>query len=580
MKFNNGFVEQLKSSLDIVHVVQGYGVRLKKSGSGFLGLCPFHQEKTPSFNVKPSPPFFYCFGCHEKGDVISFAQKIERITFLEAVKSLAEKHGIALPKIEAGSETDQEAKERQVLLDIHERAAGIFKSQLGNGSEGWEALSYLKGRGLTDETIEKFNLGYAPGFSDFLIRRFGGDFPSELLLKSGLIQTSESGRQYDRFRRRITFPIRSESGKVIGFGGRILGDGQPKYLNSPETLIYVKKRTLYALDSAREAIRRKDFAILVEGYMDCIALHQAGIENAIASCGTAFNELQARLLARFTDRVVVNFDPDGAGSKATLQSLGLFLEHGFKIRVLALPGGDDPDAFVKKQGATAYLRLLDQAPPYFDYLLQRARSENDLKSVEGKLNAVNQVLPYLALVANHMERAEQTRRVAEFFDFEESIIREELKKAANTKQQKLEIDRNRIQARLTASEKYLLKAILDNGQTARLVIEQLSVSQDYLGLQSESIFREAIAIFNHEGRVDPSRLIDRLETDVDKNFVNQALFSELVFSVEGCIEEIRQRKSRTESSQLQKQIREAGPDIELAAKLFEQKKSLRLRSGL
>ncbi len=580
MKFNDGFVEHLKSSVDIVHVVQGYGVRLKKAGSGFLGLCPFHQEKTPSFNVKPSPPFFYCFGCHEKGDVISFVQKLERITFPEAIKSLAEKFGIPLPKVDSGLENDEEVKQRQALLEMHEKAAAIFKLQLGNGSEGKEALSYLKERGLSEETIEKFSLGFAPSFSDFLIRRFNSDFPIERLLQSGLVQTSDSGRQYDRFRRRVMFPIRSESGKIIAFGGRILGDGQPKYLNSPETPIYVKKRTLYALDRAKDAIRRKDFAVLVEGYMDCIALHQAGIENVVASCGTAFNELQAKLLARFTDRVVVNFDPDGAGSKATLQSLGLFLELGFKIRVLALPGGDDPDAFVRKQGGTAYSSLLEQAPAYFDYLLQKARNEFDLKTVEGKLNAVNQVLPYLALVANRMERVEQTRRVAEFFGFEESIIREELKKAATTKQEKLSIDPNRIQAKLTASEKYLLKVIMDSAQTARDVVEQLSGSQDYLGLQSESIFREAIAIFKQEGRVDPGRLIDRLDNDRDKNFVNQALFSELAFNVEGCIEEIRQRKSKTESKELQRQIQQAGQDIELASKLFEQRKSLRLRSGL
>ncbi|MCI0421036.1 MAG: DNA primase, partial [Acidobacteria bacterium] len=448
MKFGDTFVEQLKNSIDIVHVVQGY-VRLRKSGSSFIGLCPFHQEKTPSFHVRQSPAYYYCFGCQAKGDAISFIQSIERITFPETVKFLAEKYGIPLPKVDPGPEADQTAKERQTLLEIHEKAAGIFRSQLTSSGEGKQALSYLKERGLSDVTIEKFGLGYAPGFSDNLVRRLSGDFSSELLLKSGLVQTGDSGRSYDRFRRRVIFPIRNESGKVIAFGGRIFGEGQPKYLNSPETPIYSKSRALYALDQARDSVRRKNFAVLVEGYMDCIALHQAGIDNAIASCGTSLTELQAKLLARFSDRIVVNFDPDTAGSAATLRSLDIFLENSFKIRVLALPGGDDPDAFVKRHGSTAYVKLLDEAPAYFDYLLQKSRKDNDLRTVEGKIQAVNQVLPYLARIANRMERVEQTRQVAEFFGFEESIIREELKKAANPKQEKLEINRSRIRTKLT-----------------------------------------------------------------------------------------------------------------------------------
>ena len=317
--------------------------------------------------------------------------------------------------------------------------------------------------------------------------------------------------------------------------------------------------------------------------MDCIALHQAGIENVIASCGTALTESQVKLLSRFSDRIVVNFDPDTAGSSATLRSLGIFLENGFRIKVLALPGGDDPDAFVKKQGAAAYTKLLEEAPPYFDYLLKKARSENDVKTIEGKINAVNQVLPYLALISNRLERVEQTKQVAEFFDVEETIIREELKRSTNPKQDKLQIDHNLVKAKLTTSEKYLIKAILDNAKTAQEVIQQLSVSGDYRGLQSEGIFREAIAIFREEGKLDPTRLNERLNNDRDKNFVNQALFSsDLQFEVSDCLKELTERRAKLESNQLQKQIQEAdaGKNLELAAKLFDQKKALRLRSEL
>ena len=576
MQFGESFIEQLKTSIDIVHVVQGY-VRLRKSGSSFTGICPFHQEKTPSFHVRQSPAYYYCFGCGAKGDAIRFVQNMERISFPETVKLLAERYGIPLPKTESTPEADQTARERQALLEIHEKAAEIFRSQLISSSEGKQALSYLKERGLSDETIEKFGLGYAPGFSDNLVRRLSGNFSTELLIKSGLIQTGESGRPYDRFRRRVMFPIRSESGKIVAFGGRIFGEGQPKYLNSPETPIYSKGRTLYALDAARDSVRRKNFAILVEGYMDCIALHQAGIDNTIASCGTSLTELQAKLLARFSDRIVVNFDPDAAGTAATSRSLDIFLEQNFKIRVLALPGGDDPDAFVKRHGAVAYSRLLEKAPSYFDYLLQKSRQENDLRSVEGKIQAVNEVLPYLTKISNRLERVEQTKRVAEFFGFEESIIREELKKTAKPKE-KPEINRLQIRSKLTPSEKSLLKAILDNPKTASEVVEQLSASEDYLGLDSESIFREAIAIFRNEGRIDPGRLLERLDNDRDKDFVNQALFSELdMDQAIRCLEGLRRQKAKLEIDQLQKEIRQAEltQDFELLASLHSRKVALK-----
>jgi DNA primase len=579
MKFGESFVEQLKTSIDIVHVVQGY-VRLRKSGSSFIGICPFHQEKTPSFHVRQSPAYYYCFGCGAKGDALSFVQNMERISFPETVKLLAERYGIPLPKTESTPEADQTARERQSLLEIHDKAAEIFRAQLTGSGEGKEALLYLKERGLSDQAIEKFGLGYAPGFSDNLVRRLNGSFSTELLIKSGLIQTGESGRPYDRFRRRVMFPIRNESGKIVAFGGRIFGEGQPKYLNSPETPIYSKSRTLYALDVARDSVRRKNFAILVEGYMDCIALHQVGIDNTIASCGTSLTELQAKLLARFSDRIVVNFDPDTAGSAATLRSLDIFLEQSFKIRVLALPGGDDPDAFVQRHGVTAYSTLLDKAPAYFDYLLQKSCQDNDLRSVEGKIQAVNQVLPYLAKISNRMERVEQTKRVAEFFGFEESIIREELKKTVNPKQEKPEINRSQIRSKLTTSEKYLLKAILDNPKAAQEATEQLSASGDHLGLDSESIFRQAIVIFKQEGRIDPGHLLERLDNDRDKDFVNQALFSELNFEVSDCLAELKKMRSRLEGSQLQKQIKEAEQDAALSGKLFEQRKALKLQSGV
>ncbi len=577
MKFRNDLVDQLKSTVDIVHVVQGY-VRLKKTGSNFIGLCPFHSEKTPSFHVRQNPPYYYCFGCNAKGDVFSFIQSIERISFPETLKFLADKYGISLPKLDSNG-LDQNAKERQVLLDIHEKACRIFRTQLNQSNESKLALGYLRERGLTEKTLDQFDIGYSLSFSDSLVRKLGEDFSKEMLLKSGLIQASEmDGRYFDRFRKRIIYPIRNESSRVIAFGGRILGDGQPKYLNSPETLIYSKSRTLYALDQARESIRKKNYAILVEGYMDCIALHQSGVTNVIASCGTSFTELQARLLARHSNRIVVNFDPDTAGGAATLRSLALFLENGFKIKVLALPGGDDPDAFIKKRGVEEYLLLLEKAPLYFDHLLEQARRLNDLKTIEGKITAVNMILPYLAMTSNRIERVEQTKQVAEFLGIEESIIREELKKTINTQGGKLEINRNQLKTNLTASEKYLLKAVLDQGPAAREIMQELSVSEDYVGLQSENIFREIVALFKEEGRIDPSRVQEKLANERDKEFLSQALFSEMdMDQAVRSLDWIRRYKTEQEITLLQKKIKEAelAQDFELLSNLHSKKAALK-----
>lgn len=577
MKFRNDLVDQLKSTVDIVHVVQGY-VRLKKTGSNFIGLCPFHSEKTPSFHVRQTPPYYYCFGCNAKGDVFSFIQSIERISFPETLKFLADKYGISLPKLDSNG-LDQNAKERQVLLDIHEKACRIFRTQLNQSNESKLALGYLRERGLTEKTLDQFDIGYSLSFSDSLVRKLGEDFSKEMLLKSGLIQASEmDGRYFDRFRKRIIYPIRNESSRVIAFGGRILGDGQPKYLNSPETPIYSKSRTLYALDQARESIRKKNYAILVEGYMDCIALHQSGVTNVIASCGTSFTELQARLLARHSNRIVVNFDPDTAGGAATLRSLALFLENGFKIRVLALPGGDDPDAFIKKRGVEEYLLLLEKAPLYFDHLLEQARRLNDLKTIEGKITAVNMILPYLAMTSNRIERVEQTKQVAEFLGIEESIIREELKKTISTRGGKLEINRNQLKTNLTASEKYLLKAVLDQGPAAREIMQELSVSEDYVGLQSENIFREIVALFKEEGRIDPSRVQEKLANERDKEFLSQALFSEMdMDQAVRSLDWIRRYKTEQEITLLQKKIKEAelAQDFELLSNLHSKKAALK-----
>ena len=578
MKFNNGFVDQVRNSIDIVKVISEY-VRLRKTGANYLGLCPFHSEKTPSFNVHAGRQFYKCFGCDAKGDVFHFIQSIEGISFPESVKFLAERYGISLPRFNASDDLDEAAKERMALFEINARAASVFRDQLSNTREGNQADAYLNNRGVSLQTAERFDLGYSMGSGDSLLRKLSGQYPVSLLLRSGLVVSSDQDSSlFDRFRRRVMFPIRNESGKHIAFGGRILGEGQPKYLNSPETPVYSKSRTLYALFQARESIRRKNFAILVEGYMDCIALHQAGIENTVAACGTSLTDLQAKLLARFTDRVVVNFDPDSAGAAATLRSLNTFLENGFVVRVLSLPDGDDPDAFVRKKGGEEYLRLLDKAPLYFDHLLDRSRRDNDTKTVEGKVNAVNSLLPYLVRVPNRIERTELVKKVAEEFRIDESLIREELKSSASQQREPSGIRRPSQRTELKQSEKYLLKAILEDELTAQTVVPELAASRDYQGLLSENLFKEIITLYAEQGRIDLLRLQDRLRDVQDKLFLNQALFTQLD-QVEAlrCLEAIKRQKAEQEIAMLQKQIQQAesSQDFEMLASLHTKKTQLK-----
>src|SRR5713226_3452313 len=401
--------EKVKQQADIVRVVGEY-VRLKKAGKDFSGLCPFHQEKTPSFTVSPIKQIFYCFGCGKGGDVYNFVMDMEKCEFPEAVKLVAEKSGIAIPRPkERSPEERKENQQRSGLVEMHREAQTFFVKQLEGTLEGKAAHAYLEDRGLDKEAMARFGIGYAPSGGDILLRHLKSKYQEKWLAESGLISRDQSGRFFDRFRRRITFPIANDSGKIVAFGARALGDDQPKYLNSPETPIYSKSNVLYHMDRAKEGIRRAEFAILVEGYMDAIAVARAGISNVVASCGTSLAEPQIKLLQRFTKRVIVNYDPDTAGQAATERSLSLLLEQDFEVRVLALPPlGDkkaDPDLFIREMGADAYMKQVKDAPPYVDYLIARAR-QMDLTTGEGKLRAVNFLLPYVQRIPNRILRSE------------------------------------------------------------------------------------------------------------------------------------------------------------------------------
>ncbi len=446
------FAYTVKQQADIVRIVGEY-VKLKRSGAqNYSGICPFHSEKTGSFSVHATRQFYHCFGCHASGDVFSFVQKIENITFPEAVRNVAQKLGIAMPKMQFSSPQEaKEAKQRVVLIDLHEMACKFFQDQLRR-PEAAHAREYLKGRGLTDEAIEKFRIGFAPE-SGFLLRDFLKDkAEDELLRESGLFSwkqedareakpplpgtpppTAPKAALYSKFRNRVLFPICNEQGKVIAFTGRTLAQDEksgPKYLNSPETPIYTKSCVLYNLHLAKEAMRALDYVILVEGQMDCISVYNAGFHNVIASSGTAFTEAQARLLARFTKKIVVNFDPDTAGAAAAERSLGLLVSEDFEIRVLTLEQGFDPDLFIRRNGAPAYTNALRKANKYFDYLIERARTMFPVRTAEGKVKAVNYLLPHVQRVSSRIVRDELATDIAQKLQIDSAVLRQELKHVA------------------------------------------------------------------------------------------------------------------------------------------------------
>jgi DNA primase len=499
MTDSSDFKETVKQQADIVRIVSDY-VKLKKAGAqNYSGLCPFHNEKTPSFSVHATRQFYHCFGCGVSGDVFSFVQKVENITFPEAVRVMAQKLGIALPKISYSSPAEaKEAQLRTVLLDVHERAGAFFQEYLRR-PEGAHAREYLAGRGLNDETVKTFRIGYAPD-SGFVLRdRMKVEFEEEVLRESGLFSwKAETGRQpsavssqqntrsldsarddknegpqpeassqkpaaaamYSKFRNRVMFPIANEAGRVVGFTGRTLSADEkagPKYLNSPETAIYSKSRLLFNLNQAKEAIRKLDYAILVEGQMDCISVFAAGFHNVIASSGTAFTELQAKLLGRFAKNVVVNFDPDTAGAKATERTLGLLVEEEFQVKVLTLESGFDPDLFIRRKGKDAYAGALKHSQKYFDYLIERARAQFPVRSAEGKVKAVNYLLPHIQRVPSRIVRDELAREMAQKLGIDSSVLRQELKHAAaNRSTASLKAP---VEVQITDAEKILIRAL-------------------------------------------------------------------------------------------------------------------------
>jgi DNA primase len=577
------FADRVKQQADIVRVVGEY-VRLKKTGKDFSGLCPFHQEKTPSFTVSPIKQIFYCFGCGKGGDVYNFVMDMEKCEFPEAVKVVAEKCGIAIPRQKERSlEERKENQQRSVLVEMQREAQTFFVKQLEGTLEGKAARAYLEDRGLSKDTIERFGIGYAPSGGDALLRHLKPKYSEKLLADSGLVSRDQKGgRLFDRFRRRITFPISNESGKIVAFGARALGDDMPKYLNSPETPIYSKSNVLYHMDRAKEGIRRQDFAILVEGYMDAIAVALAGISNVVASCGTSLAEPQIKLLGRFTKRVIVNYDPDAAGQSATERSLALLLEHDFEVRVLALPpvGNKkaDPDLFIRERGKEEYLKLLKEAPPYVDYLIARAR-QMDLTTGEGKLRAVNFLLPYVQKIPNRILRSEWATRIAQQLRLDEPVLRAALSKAATERRSEVKAKPELVGRAAKPVERRLIRMLAEAQGFRQELAKQLQNAHLYHGLETEKIFA-ALVIASLSGQPLQAAEVAAALEDRDRRLLYEILFEEANQptweEAMSCIEALQHRQAERELADVQRSI-EANPASPELRGLLEKKQELMRR---
>jgi DNA primase len=551
--FPQRFIDDLRHQADIVVVIQDY-VSLKKTGATYKGLCPFHGEKTPSFHVNREKGFFHCFGCDVGGDVFKFLELHEKIGFADAIKLLAQRFGVPLPELEQTDEQRASATERETLLKVHEAAAAWFRAQL-LAPAGTRVARQIVDRGVSPATREALGLGFAPpsrdGLKQALLKQ---GFSQAVLVRAGLVVQKDDGAVIDRFRNRLMIPICRDTGAVIAFGGRALdADQQPKYLNSPETPIYSKSRTLYGLNLAKAAIRQSGFAALVEGYFDFAQVYQAGFQSVVASCGTALTPQQAQQLRRFTDKVVLSFDPDAAGQGAAAKSCEMLVAEGFDVNVAILPAGDDPDTFVRKRGREAYGERIKQSRPYLEYLLDRASAGRNLNSDEGRVEFLNEMLPVAGRIPDIAARDRFADRLAHKARITEDVVRAQIRKAARERRTTVTVRELPALGQVTKAEKGLIWLLIHAPETALRALEGLE-EPDLQGLATRSVLDLARKL-NEDRGFSPAALLERLSM-TEANLVT-AIASERephVHDADGCARIIRRRRCEREYAAIQQEI--------------------------
>lgn len=537
--YSDELIEEVRSRNDIVDVISGY-VRLTKKGSTYFGLCPFHNEKTGSFSVSPNKQMYYCFGCGAGGNVFTFLMQYENFSFPEAMEALAERAGIELPKQEMSAQAKKEADKRQILLEIN-KAAGKYYYMLLRSEHGKQAYEYFKKRELSDATMQKFGLGYSDKYSDDLyryLRKLGYD--DAILKESGLVSIDEVRGGHDKFWNRAMFPIMDVHNKVIGFGGRVMGDGEPKYLNSPETKVFDKSRNLYALNFARQT--KKPQMLLCEGYMDVIALHQAGFDNAVASLGTAFTSGHASLLKRYTKEVYLTFDSDGAGIKAALRAIPILKEVGMTAKVINMKPYKDPDEFIKALGAEEYQKRIDAAENSFMFEIRILEQNYDMKDPEGKTAFQTEVAKKLLDFTTELERNNYMEAVADKYHMSFEALRNlvnqlgtqgglvkertPLKSGLNEKKHKKEDG-------MKQSQKLLLTWLIEYDNLYDK-IKDIITPEDF----TEDIFRKVAELLYEQkksGTVNPAQIISLFAEEEEQREVAE-LFHARIHEVDSAAE--------------------------------------------
>jgi len=591
MRLPQGFADDVKNQGDIVRVVSDY-VSLKKRGANYLACCPFHSEKTPSFTVHAGKGLFKCFGCGVGGSIFDFVMQIEGCGFPEAVRIVAQKSGIPIPVIEETEDHKKIERERETILRLNEWAAEFFELQLNSEQEGASTREYIRSRGIKEETVKLFRLGYAPDSWDALTNYLTDrGATTDDIHTSGLAVLKDSGGIYDRFRARVMFPISDPQGRVIAFGGRVMGEGEPKYLNSPETTVYTKGRNLFGLAHSKSDIRHLGFAILVEGYLDYIIPFQDGVHNIVASLGTALTDNQVRLLRRYMDQpqIVVNFDPDSAGQAATMRSIDVLLAEGFKVNILRVPTKQDPDEFVRAHGVDRFRELLKSTQPYIDYIVENAISGHDTSRPTGKVAAINAILPHLARMRDKVARADYADQIADRLKIDSRVVREELKRTATNRQHSMDNTRVRAAEDITVGERQLLELMLANGDVRRAMISALTVD-DYAELATGAIFAAVIEMEAQAIEFHFDNLVERVASEEERSLLPALLMSDLGWAggdefdtlfkkATGALSALRRRRFERMLDAIHIEIGQAERDqnIERYQLLFQQKIELKNR---
>jgi DNA primase len=582
VRFPQTFIDDLKRQADIVRIVQDY-VSLKKKGSNWMACCPFHKEKTASFSVSPAKEIFYCFGCHKGGSVFNFVMEMERVAFPEAIKIVAEKSGVPLPKLIDDSRFESRQRESDQVIELNQWALVWWEDQLQSKSpQAQAARAYLEQRGITEETQKTFRLGFAPESWDALsthLRQKGAS--QDQLEKSGLVVKKDEGGSYDRFRGRLMFPVIDPQGRAIAFGGRTLDpQGEPKYLNSPETAAYVKGRHLYGLNLSRDEIRRQGFAILVEGYLDLIVPYQIGVRNVVASLGTALTPEQVKLIARFARKVVVNYDGDRAGVQAAKRAIETILAEDLEVKVLVLPDNADPDDFIRQYGAIEYQKRRGEAQPHIQFVIDQAVRDRNLHSPADKAAAVEEALPFVRAVRSRIQKRE-------YFDITMDALRvqpeqrrelwQRIRSGASTDAASVQaIDKRSPLSRPTVAEERLLELLLANKELRKIILPRLEAA-DYENLASAPVFRALISLDTEDHEIGFDSLSAATGDDSHANELLARLmmtettqgFDESLTAADSCLNALR-------LTQLDRDIDELGSALAEAERAADGEKLNRL----